>query len=48
MSEELRSVSLAMTRGRYFPDLWSSPLVGVAGVLLLRHLVRFTRPVRLP
>jgi hypothetical protein len=29
--------------GSYFPGLWSSPLVGVAGVLLLRDLVAFTQ-----
>lgn len=29
-----------------FPGLWTSPFVGVAGVLLLRRLVLFTEPAR--
>lgn len=31
----------------YFPGLWSSPLVGIAGFLLLRGLAAFTRAERL-
>jgi hypothetical protein len=34
---------LAAARGGYFPGLWTSPLVGMAGVLLLRALLTFTR-----
>jgi hypothetical protein len=33
---------LALRAGGYFPGLVSSPLVGVAGLLLFRHLVRLT------
>jgi hypothetical protein len=35
---------LAAARGGYFPGLATSPLVGVAGVLLLASLARVTRP----
>jgi hypothetical protein len=34
---------LAVARGGYFPGLWTSPFVGIAGVLLLRALLTFTR-----
>jgi hypothetical protein len=35
---------LALTQGGYFPGLWTAPLTGVAGFLLLRRLASFTRP----
>ncbi len=34
---------LAVASGGYFPGLWSSPLVGIVGVLLLRALGSFSR-----
>lgn len=34
---------LAVASGGYFPGLWSSPLVGIMGVLLLRTLGSFSR-----
>jgi hypothetical protein len=33
---------LAVVSGGYFPGLWTSPFVGIAGVVLLRALVRLT------
>lgn len=36
---------LSLGTGGYFPGLVSSPIVGVAGVLLLRHLSRLTSPL---
>lgn len=33
---------IALDRGGYFPGLWTAPLLGVAGVLLLRQLSRVT------
>lgn len=36
---------LALAAGGYFPGLWSSPLCLVAGVVLLREMTSFTRPV---
>jgi len=33
---------LSLVSGGYFPGLWSSPLVGVAGVFLLRALPRLS------
>jgi hypothetical protein len=35
---------LSVLSAGYFPGLWSSPFVGVAGVLLLRALSRLTSP----
>ena len=34
---------LALSAGGYFPGLWTAPLTGVAGVLLLRRLTLLTR-----
>lgn len=34
---------MAITTGGYFPGLWSSPLVGILGFVLLRRLVFATR-----
>lgn len=34
---------LALATGGYFPGLWSSPLVGVVGLVLLRTLASATR-----
>lgn len=36
--------ALAIASGGYFPGLFTSPVVGVAGVLLLRRLIRITEP----
>lgn len=33
---------LSVVSGGYFPGLWTSPLVGIAGVVLLRALIRLT------
>jgi hypothetical protein len=33
---------LSLAAGSYFPGLWTSPLVGIAGVVLLRALTRIT------
>ncbi len=33
---------LALMEGRYFPGLWSSPVSGVMGVLLIARILRFT------
>jgi len=35
--------ALALAAGGAFPGLWTSPVVGVTGVLLLRALARITR-----
>jgi hypothetical protein len=35
---------LSVASGGYFPGLWSSPFVGVAGLLLFRALCRLTGP----
>jgi hypothetical protein len=35
---------LAVAAGGYFPGLWTSPVAGLVGVLLLGRLGRFTRP----
>jgi hypothetical protein len=34
---------LSVTVAGYFPGLWSSPLVGICGVFLIRALASFTR-----
>ena len=39
--------ALALASGGYFPGLFTSPVVGGGGVLLLRGLVRITEPGRL-
>jgi hypothetical protein len=36
--------ALSVRAGGYFPGLVTSPLVGIAGILLLRQLVLVTRP----
>ena len=36
--------ALAIAAGGYFPGVLTSPVVGVAGLLLLRALARITRP----
>ena len=33
----------SLVEGGYFPGLWTSPLVGVAGILLLRALALYTQ-----
>ena len=38
---------LAVAAGGYFPGLWTSPLCGVAGVLVLRAMLEFTHGGRL-
>lgn len=35
---------LAAAAGGYFPGLWTSPLVGIAGVVLLKAVSALTRP----
>ena len=35
--------ALALWTGGYFPGLWTSPIVGVLGVLLLARLLAITR-----
>lgn len=35
---------LALNAGGYYPGLWTSPIVGVLGILLLAGLLRHTRP----
>jgi hypothetical protein len=39
---------LALLVSGYFPGLWTSPLIGVAGYLLLRSMVSSTLPVSSP
>lgn len=33
---------MALAEGRYFPGLWTSPLAGIVGLLLLRRLMALT------
>jgi hypothetical protein len=35
---------LAYLAGGYFPGLWTSPLLGVLGVIVLRRIIRATAP----
>lgn len=37
---------LALVAGGYFPGLWTSPVVGIAGVQLLRRLASYTQAHR--
>lgn len=34
---------LALATGAYFPGLWTSPVVGITGIFLVRRLLAFTR-----
>ena len=43
VSNALLHPALAIATGGYFPGVITSPVVGVAGLLLLRGLVRITR-----
>lgn len=47
VSNALLHTALAIATGGYFPGVLTAPVVGVAGLLLLRGLARITQPERL-